>query len=74
MGIAWLVSTILIYKTTSKFLTEKFVIELSKKEHSVGDIPFPSLSVCLDLKISDMAMVLDEMLISNATRTFTAQE
>jgi hypothetical protein len=41
-----IIFALLIYETTEKFLTNQIVIKPSKKLHSVGEIPFPAVTVC----------------------------
>lgn len=44
-------STILIFMfnaINAKFLEKQIVTRLSKKQHSVGEIPFPAVTICPD--------------------------
>lgn len=42
----------LVYKTTSKFMSEKIIIELSKHEHPIEEVPFPAFTICPEVFIA----------------------
>lgn len=53
---------VMIQQTTSKFFSEKIIIELSKVEHSIVDVPFPAVTVCPELLDSPLFDVLNNSL------------
>jgi hypothetical protein len=42
---------VLISLTTRKFLDGQMVIKIAKKPKSVGEIPFPAVTVCPDVLV-----------------------
>jgi Amiloride-sensitive sodium channel len=42
---------LLIFETTEKFLAGQILTKLSKQQHSVGEFPFPAVSVCPDPRV-----------------------
>jgi hypothetical protein len=43
----------LILTTTKKFLSNQIVIKTSQRQHSIGEIPFPSVTVCYDMLVPE---------------------
>jgi hypothetical protein len=55
------VFSLLIFETLEKFMNNHLMIKPSKTLHSVGGIPFPSVSICPDPLVSDSVLdFLDE--------------
>jgi Amiloride-sensitive sodium channel len=48
---AFLVFCFLISITTSKFLEDKIVLQLSSDEVSIKDIPFPAVTICPEFSL-----------------------
>lgn len=58
----------MFFITTSKFMSDHTVIKLSTHEYSVGEVPFPAVSVCADLKlpsIYDITTPNDTTILTN---------
>lgn len=57
--------SLLIFQTTSKFLNDQIILDLSKTSMHVSEIPFPALTICpkfLDEKLlSEFQLKLVEM-------------
>lgn len=53
MLVSSIIFTFLVADITDKFLSDTTLIEVSKKEHFVGEIPFPAVTVCPDVKIPE---------------------
>lgn len=55
--IATLISSIfLVNGAVEKFLERKVAIRISDKRHDVGEIPFPAITFCPELMISEENM------------------
>lgn len=59
---------LLISKTTEKFLTNQIVIKLSKQQYSVGNIPFPAVSICPDVALPSNISEIIENFSENSDR------
>jgi Amiloride-sensitive sodium channel len=46
MLLAFFILCFLTFETTSKFLDEKIVLQLSSREVSISEIPFPAVTIC----------------------------
>lgn len=46
MLIAFVMFCFLIVETTNKFTADKIVLDISRKEVPIADIPFPAITVC----------------------------
>lgn len=60
---------LLIYEATEKFMTNQIVIRLSKQQSSVGEVPFPAVTICPDLIIPDNFSVIIESLSENSSNS-----
>lgn len=50
-------SIFLIDEAVDKFLAHKVAVKISDKRHDVSEIPFPALSICPELLVSNNSLV-----------------
>jgi Amiloride-sensitive sodium channel len=59
MVLSFSIFCFLFFKTTNKFMEDKVIIDLSRVEIPIGDIPFPAVTLCPDVSINEKFKTFD---------------